>query len=113
MLVIKINSFSHCLIHCNSICNSCSCIICMTGPVNFSSLNHHEKSSIIIQNFNTFFHIVRKTPFAIFQIHIIAHRIVISKCLINYNCFSIFCSKIFCLCFCLNHFISSFLSKLI
>ena len=113
VLVIKLHCFSYSLIHGHSVCNGCRRIICMTGPVNLSALAHHKKSCFVIENLDSFFNIVCKSPFALFAIHIIAHCIVISKGLINNDCFSVLCCEIFCLCLGFHHLVSGLLSQLI
>ena len=85
----------------------------MAGPVDLSALNHHEEAGLIVQHLNSFFNIVRKSPFAFFAVHVIAHCIAVRKRFIDNDCFSILCGQALCLCLGFDHFIPCFFCQLI
>ena len=58
-------------------------IIGVAGPVDLTSLAHHEEALVVVQNLNTLFHIVGQGPQFVCPVQLIGHGIRVGQMLVD------------------------------
>ena len=77
MLLCKLNCNLDCLIECKCVIDVCKCIVSVACPVDLSGLNHHEETSLVVEDIDSLSDEILKLKLIIFCIKSIHHCTVI------------------------------------